>query len=372
MMQRVIAKLDGDIRNEMHSLMAMLELIAEGPLTDAQYEHLRTCKSSADRLLRSVETVCQFVCPDTSEPELSEIDLHEFITSMAGVMQQLAQPKGLSLTAEIRPGTPARVTGDCHRLEDILVRLIDNSIRSADHGSIQLIVTKGEDDSDRSRIDFIVCDEGRWTSEDLIAHALDSTTPDLEYHGLGLAIVQQLVRGMGGGISIDRQDGEGSRVTVSLPFKALDGSAGPALSGAKDIENPSWEPVRPLNILVAEDSDQSYYVIESYLEGQGCQLSRALDGASAVEQFKTGRYDLVLMDIHMPVMNGYAATRAIRDWETTDGRARVPIVVLSSDSPATQRENGAKAGCSGYITKPASKAAVLASLRRFAGTGTQD
>ena len=85
--------------------------------------------------------------------------------------------------------------------------------------------------------------------------------------------------------------------------------------------------------------------------------------------FKRGIYDLVLMDIHMPVMDGYSATKAIREWETTDGRARVPIVVLSSDSQETQRENGAKAGCSGYITKPASKAAVLNSLQRFAGAG---
>jgi len=127
-----------------------------------------------------------------------------------------------------------------------------------------------------------------------------------------------------------------------------------------------------LNILIAEDSDRSYYVLESYLEGEPHRLTRAQDGATAVERFKTGGYDLVLMDVHMPVMDGYAAARAIREWETTDGRARVPIVVLSSDSPETQRENGARVGCSGYITKPASKVAVLSALKRFAGTGTGD
>ena len=365
-MQRVIAKLDGNVRNEVFLIMGMLELVAEGPLTESQYDYLRTCKSSADRLLRYVQNVHQFVCPDAARPLLSEIDLQEVVTDTAGLMEEMARRKGLSLTAEIRPGTPARVRGDRHGLENILVRLIDNSIAFADKGWIQLIVTKCGNDSDGDRIEFIVCDSGPGISDDTITRVLDPAAPDLGDHGLGLPIVHQLVRGMGGELSISRQDGGGARVTVSLPFKALDVPATPALSGAEQTERQPGG--RPLNILVAEDSDQSYYVIESYLDGQGHQLTRALNGASAVDKFKSGDYDLVLMDVHMPVMDGYAATRAIREWETTDGRARVPIVVLSSDSVDTQRENGAKAGCSGYITKPVSKTLVLSSLERFAGT----
>jgi CheY-like chemotaxis protein len=319
-----------------------------------------------------VQNVCQFVCLENVKSRLSEIDLEAVVADTAGLMEDLARRKGLNLTAEIRPGTPTAVTGDRRHLENILLRLIDNSIKFTAQGSIQLIVTKCEDYSNRRRIEFIVCDSGPGIPEDTITRVLDPAAPDLGNQGLGLPIVYQLVRGMGGELSIDRLDGGGSRVTASLPLQASGVSGSPEPSGTEHTQRQSWEPVRPLNILVAEDSDQSYYVIESYLEGEGHKLTRAQNGAIAVDRFKNGGCDLVLMDVHMPVMDGYAATRAIREWETTDGRARVPIVVLSSDSPEIQRENGAKAGCSGYITKPASKESVLSWLKRFAGTRTQD
>jgi CheY-like chemotaxis protein len=173
---------------------------------------------------------------------------------------------------------------------------------------------------------------------------------------------------MGGELSIARLDAGGSCVTTLLPYE----SAGLSLSATVESHESdrltpgSQHAVPPLNILMADDSDDSFYVIEAYLQGQGHQLARAVDGSQAVELFKSGNYDLVLMDVHMPAMDGYAATLAIREWETTSGRARVPIVVLSSDSADTQRQHGAVVGCSGYLTKPTSKAALMASLKRFA------
>jgi CheY-like chemotaxis protein len=371
-MQRMIAKLERDARNEIHSIMGMLELVADGPLTDLQYQHLRACRSSAHHLLRSVQNIYQLICAETSEPTLSNFDLQHFVADIVGLMEDLAKREGLSFKVEIRAGTPARVTGDRHRLENILVRLIDNAIKFTDKGWIQLIVAKCENYSDSSCIEFIVCDSGRGIPQDTITRVLDPAALELGDNGLGIAIVHQLVSAIGGELSISPQDGGGSRVTVSLPFATLDDPASPIPSDADHTQRQTGEPVRPLNILIAEDSEQSYYVIESYLDGQGYRLTRAQNGASAVEKFKNGGYDLVLMDVHMPVMDGYAATRAIREWETTDGRARVPIVVLSSDSAEIQRENGAKAGCSGYITKPASKAAVLRCLKRFERTVFED
>ena len=370
--QRLIANLECDARNELHSIMGMLELIAEGSLSDLQYERLRACKSSADRLLRSIQNVHQLVCAETVIPQRAQVDLRAVVADTAGLMEEVARRKGLTFNAELCPGTPALVTADRRCIDDILVRLIDNAIRFTDQGWIDLIVKGCANFAVTPRIEFVVCDSGPGIPEETITRVMNPFAPDHLEGGLGLPIIHQLVQGMGGELSIGRNDGGGSRVIVSLPFQAPNTCESPELNGADCVPGQSSESGRLLNILVAEDSDHSYYVIESYLQEEGHRLTRAQNGANAVDMFKTGAYDLVLMDVHMPVMDGYDATRAIREWETTDGRARVPIVVLSSDSQQTQRQNGAKAGCSGYITKPASKAAVLNSLKRFAGTVIQD
>lgn len=372
MMRHLIEKLERDTRDEIHSIMGMLELIAEGPLTDSQYAQLRTCRSSADRALRTIQNVYEFACPEEGNPGLEQIDLQEVVSDTVCLMEELARRKGLNFRTTIGSDTPAQVRGDRHRLDDVLVRLIDNSIRFTDKGWIELALARCAKVSGAPGIDFIVSDSGPGIPEDTIIRAMNPAAPEHFEDGLGLPIVHQLVREMGGELSLCRMEGGGSRVTVSLPFQILEGSLSPEAGVTDRTDGQSAEPVRPMNILIAEDSDQSYYVIESYLDGQGHQLTRAANGSMAVDTFKRGAYDLVLMDVHMPLMDGYAATRAIREWETTDGRARVPIVVLSTDSLDTQRQNGAQAGCTGYITKPASKAAVLNSLKRFARGSSGD
>jgi len=365
MMERAIAKLNENARNELHSIMGMLELVAEGPLTESQYKNLLIIRSSADRLLRSIEDVTQFVSPSTQQPRLSAFDLPSVVADTSALMGDLARLKGLTFTFEIRSGTPTRVMSDRECIEDILVRLMDNSLRFTEKGGFDLTVSQGTNASVRPRLNFIICDTGPGIPGDTIARVMNPAAPDHLKDGLGLPLVHKLVLRMGGDLHIDRSDGGGTRITVSVPFEMPEASDSPEVPYS---EAQSYGQIRPLEILIAEDSDESYYVIESYLDGEGHQLTRAQNGVSALDWFKKGDFDVVLMDIHMPVMDGYSATRAIREWETTNGRPRVPIVVLSSDSLETQRENGAKAGCSGYITKPASKAAVLNSIRRFAAT----
>ena len=120
------------------------------------------------------------------------------------------------------------------------------------------------------------------------------------------------------------------------------------------------------NLLIAEDSDDSFFLLQAYVAKEGHQLTRALNGAQAVEMVKAGQYDFVVMDVKMPVMDGYTATRLIREWETEQGRARLPILLLSAEEAAVQMRTGAIAGCSGYLTKPATKAQVLTALQFYA------
>ena len=139
---------------------------------------------------------------------------------------------------------------------------------------------------------------------------------------------------------------------------------GPRTNGEPALKTPgSGE----LGLLVAEDSDDSFAVFASFVKGEGHHITRAVNGAEAVEIFKAGRFDMVVMDVNMPVMDGYTATRAIRDWETQQGRARLPILLLSAEDARRQMRIGAAAGCSGYLTKPTPKRELLCALRHYSG-----
>jgi len=369
-MEQLIAKLENDAKNELHSVMGMLELIAEGPLSQLQYDYLRSCRSSADRLLRKIQNVSEYVGPENEKFQTCEFDLQEVAAGVTSLMEMQAQRKGLRLTYETRLSTPRRFAGERDRIQDILFRLLDNAIRFTEHGQVQLIATDAPQVSTSIAVQFEVCDTGPGISEDTIARVSNPPSEFLAGHGLGLPIVRKLVLAMGGELSIGSREGGGSCVSVSLPLKVVSASTVPRATESGRVEGDQGS-AAPLNILVAEDSDDSYFVLESYLRGQHYQLTRAVDGTRAIELFKTGHFDLVMMDVHMPGTDGYSATRAIREWETGGTRARVPIVILSSDSPRTQIQNGARLGCSGYLTKPVSKVTLLKVLRRYAGTGTE-
>ena len=360
--ERIVAKLENDARNELHSVMGMLELIAQAPLTQAQSDYLRACKASTDRLLRSVQNVSAFLAPDTEKAQISGFDLYELVADSATLMEALAQRKGLALTHEIRPDVPRQVAGDRDRLQDVLIRLLDNAIRFTSCGRIQLAVSPAQQSFPELGVQFDVCDTGPGIPAEVVEHLSKPLTEYKAWQGLGLPIVRSLVLSMGGDLSFRSQEAGGARVTVSLPFR----TAASAANGAEEVAAGGTP---ALNILVVEDSDDSYYVLEGFLREDKHHLTRATTGTLAVELFKNGQYDLVLMYVHMPDMDGYSATRAIRTWETGCARARVPIVVLSSDSPATQVRNGAKVGCSSYLTKPVSKAALSSLLKRFGSDG---
>jgi CheY-like chemotaxis protein len=360
-MDWLTAKLENDGRNELHSVMGMLELIAEGPLTPSQSNYLGACRSSADRLLRTIQNVSMLMSQETKEEgEISDFDLQEIVGGVTSLMAVIAKRKGLSLACEIPTNVPRRVAGDRKRLEDILFRLLDNAVRFTDRGLVQVLVSAIPEES-KIWIQFDICDTGPGIPTDIIASLTGPISEEIVWQGLGLPIVRKVVAGMGGKLSIGSQERGGARVTVSLPF-IKPANLSPIEYCDTEEEDPKVD--LPLSILVAEDSDDSYYVLEAYL-GEHHRLTRALDGMHAIEMFKTGHYDLVFMDIHMPGVDGYSATRAIREWESQGTRARIPIVVLSSDSPKTQIHHGAKAGCSAYLTKPVSRAALFAVLNRY-------
>ena len=165
---------------------------------------------------------------------------------------------------------------------------------------------------------------------------------------LGLAAARNLAIAMGGRVSAQSDSSAGTRIAVTLPVGAPTGAAASRLNGAPL----SHETQRALRILVAEDSEDSFQLFKAFLQGQPHDVARATNGPEAVELAATGTFDLLFMDICMPVMDGYAATRQIRRLETGTDRARMPIVVLSAEDLRAQRRKGALVGCTGHLSKP--------------------
>jgi CheY-like chemotaxis protein len=238
------------------------------------------------------------------------------------------------------------VQGDGRLLQDLLRRAIESAMRTAPWGKIQMTAKAAGEQA---------------LAFEITATAADTPVSEVEFAAsdglgaaLGLSIVRKRLGLLGGHLTTAVEDGRAT-LLMTIPYHS-------ASSGA----NEGAEVGAPLNLLIAEDSDDSYLLIEAYLANEGHQLSRALDGAQALEMAKSGNYDFIVMDVKMPVMDGYTATRLIREWETEQGRARLPILLLSAEEAARQMRIGATAGCSGYLTKPATKAQVLAALSYYA------
>jgi CheY-like chemotaxis protein len=244
-----------------------------------------------------------------------------------------------------------------------LRRILDNSIKFTATGGIELSVKSASPGGSAwALITFEVRDTGPGFTSDILAE-LDSPA-DSPRTGLGLSIVQARLSDLKGELRIPSSSSDGTMVQVCLPLKVA-ACASPAEHSGNPGDRTRTEAIPPLRLLVVEDSDDSFNLFQVYVKGQGHTVSRAFNGSEAVEMVKNNDYDLIMMDIDMPVMNGYAATRTIREWETLERRIRIPIVLLSAESASSQRRLGASAGCSGYLTKPVPKEVVLKALYYF-------
>ena len=361
-MERTLQRLGNEVRHTLHNIMGLLGLINEELLSDNQSQYLFRCRGSADKLLRLANDLSSLATDEARLGVVKRMPVTETVRDVAELMEVLAVRRGLKLTWSVEPGCPEIVEADCYLIQDALRRLLDNAIQFTETGTIQVKVRAELPDVDSVVLVLEVSDNGPGIPAEVL-NDLETGPVVPRSGGLGLAVVKRQLTQSGGTFSIVSSDVRGTTVRLSLPVRAVSGhSASPAEStGVSDVQRS-----RPLNLLVAEDSNDSFLLLQVYVKVEGHRLTRALDGAQATAMAKIGDYDLILMDVNMPVMDGYTAARTIREWEVENGRSHVPILLLSADDPARQARIGAAVGCSGYLPKPTTKAEVLSALRFFA------
>ncbi len=296
--------------------------------------------------------------------EETPFSLSETVGNVCAVIKPKAVRKGLDFTFSLSPDVPDHLAGDANRLRQVLMNLLDNAVKFTEQGSVHLCVKPIPDKDDRSGLQFSVTDTGSGiptkkldTIFDAFTQADDSTTRKFGGTGLGLAISKQLVQMMQGRLWAESTPGKGSAFHFSLHFKAESKSVAP--SPMLSPSPPEMAPLPGIHILMVEDSKYNAFVIQTYLKDTACRITVAENGRQGLEAFKAGGVDLVLMDIQMPGMDGYEATRTIREWERDQSLPRTPIVAMTAHALSEDAERCLQAGADIHLPKPIKKSALF-------------
>lgn len=359
-----LATMSHEIRTPLNGVLGMAQAMAREPMSQDQQERLRVLQQSGSTLLTLLNDTL-----DMAKIEAGKIELESLVftpeTLCRGAceaFEAIAVEKGLDLAFKVS-GSPAYYRGDPTRVRQILYNLVGNAVKFTDQGRVEVRL-------DVKSVGFCltVMDTGVGFSEAVRAVIFDkfsqgdaTTTRRFGGSGLGLPISREMARLMGGDITVASQSGVGSTFRVTLPLEQA------APETAKTAITPTPAPstlpsADRLSILIAEDNPTNQLVLRSLLAGFGADLEVVEDGQLALEAWRRGGFDLILMDINMPVMDGVSATRAIRDEERSHGRARTPIIALTANAMDHQRHYYLAAGLDAHVSKPIEVAVLLAAV----------
>ena len=360
-----LACMSHEIRTPMNAIIGMSDVLSDTPLTKAQAGYVEVFQRAGETLLVLINQLL-----DISKIESGKIDLESVGFDLEAVLGKTntlfkfpAQTKGLNLSFHVAPDTPTRLMGDPDKLQQVLTNLLGNAIKFTPTGSITVEASLGEILSDSEcSILFKIADTGIGIPEDKIAiifedftQADSSITRKYGGTGLGLAISRALVNRMKGNIAVESAVGAGSAVRFSAHF------------GIQSIYQKARRESAPRRILLCEDSQDNASVVRAYLSGTNYALEHVPDGKAGVESFKSGMFDLVLMDMQMPVMDGHTATRSIRQWEAGQGGRPKPILALTAHAQTEEIKRCEASGCTAFLSKPIRKVTLLAALVEHLG-----
>jgi hypothetical protein len=368
-----LANMSHEIRTPFHGMLGMMSLLQDSQLSPKQAVYLDTARESAHHLLAILNDILDISQLESGKLQVAvqTVDLMQLLNQVDALMRAQAMAKGLTLRIDVEPDVPRWVRADPTRVRQILFNLLSNALKFTSVGEVGLAVSNAAG----GRIEFKVADSGVGMDEATQARLFQRFMQGDERPsrrtsgtGLGLQISRDLARLMGGDITVQSQPGQGSVFTVSLPLA----SVGAPTQAADASDSAGTGHSRPLRVLVAEDHAVNRAYLEAVLEKLGHRGVFVGDGHGAVlavqAQPPDEPFDVVLMDLHMPDMDGFTAARTIRAMPPPKGR--VPIVALTADAFQTSRELAREAGMEGFLTKPAHLPQLREALQRYGAGST--
>ncbi len=359
--QQFLANMSHEIRTPMNAIVGMSNALRRDAPTDEimRSSYVEAIASSSENLLGIVNEILDLSKIEAGKLELEKVRMEPRVAldQLLEVMRYRAEEKGLSLKASVAPEVPVAVIGDATRLQQVLMNLVGNAIKFTERGSITIHLDVQEHLSDAVMLRCTVTDTGIGIAAERLARVFDEFTQAESDHtrrfggtGLGLTICKRLVEMQGGTISANSETGKGSAFTFTIPYGhalATDPELGRRSVGADD-----HPPLRDLRILLVEDNKLNVMVARVELENiiEGLHLDVAANGRIALDMLHVNAYDLILMDVQMPVMDGYEATRAIR--ALSGDRSRIPILAMTANVMQAEVQQCMDAGMVGFIPKP--------------------
>jgi PAS domain S-box-containing protein len=382
-----LANMSHEIRTPMHGIIGTADLLLRSPLDASQREYATMLRESAAGLLSIINDILDVSKLDVGKLQLEEIDfdLAAVIRAAVGFLVPMAEEKGLRLDVTIADGLDRGFRGDPTRLRQVLLNLIGNAIKFTERGSIAVEVGPAEPVAGGTRLRVAVRDTGIGFSDEVRRRLFDKFTQGDESitrrfggTGLGLTISRQLVEAMGGEIDAESRPGEGSCFwfTIVLAAPVATSAPQPATGAAADTAARTPAPDRPVaamigrksrdkRILLAEDIYINQVIASELLRSEGYGFEIAQNGREAFQAVRDRDYDLVLMDVHMPEVDGLEATKLIRGLPGNKGRT--PIIAVTADAIAGVREAYLAIGMDDFLAKPFEPAAFFAAIERWTG-----
>ena len=366
-----LATISHEIRTPMNGVLGTTELLLATDLGPRQERYAKTAHRSAAALLVLIDDLLDLSRIESGQLSLQEtvFDPSAVVNEATELMAAAAREKRVALRCVLPPWLPRRVEGDPRRLRQVLVNLLSNAIKFTERGRIELAVGVLEESARAVRLRFEVSDTGPGIPGAQIDSVFDafvqgdsSSTRKHGGMGMGLALVKELADAMGGRVGVESEVGEGSLFWFELPLMKAAVPDDVAPEPAGDVSAPRDSGMHAHRthtprVLLVEDDPVNQLVVQEMLGALGCQVDLAADGAAAHTMAAATPYDLVLMDLHMPGMDGLEATLRIRAHERRSGEGRrVPIVALTADVLESDRERCLEAGMDGCMTKPVSLA----------------